>query len=95
MTQRNYAVAPGEFLLEWLEENGDHGPHWGVVELAHKLGVAPSYVMGLLCGEIAVSDPLAHALATLTGIPAKSWQAWEAMYQSDKARLGAEAGQQP
>lgn len=82
----NYAVSPGEYLAEWLEENQDVS----VPTLAWKLGVSLSYVEALLVGDVAVSDPLAHALADLTGIPATSWQAWEGLYQLDRARLEAD-----
>lgn len=84
--ERNYAVAPGEFLIEWLEEN----PRTSLSGLAHRLGVAPSYVVMLLAGDIAISDSLAQALEELTNIPATSWQRWEAVYQKDKARLALE-----
>lgn len=82
IAQRNYAVAPGEYVNEWLEESETTAP-----DLAFKLGVSESYVHALLAGEIPVSDALADALATLTGIPVKSWRAFEEMYQKDKARL--------
>lgn len=86
MAERNYAVSPGEFVNEWLEEEGVTPS-----SLAWRLGVRESYVAQLLAGQIAVSDPLAQALAELTGIPAKSWRAWEALYQKDKARLARTA----
>lgn len=82
MTQSNYAVAPGEYVTEWLEEH-----QVSASALAHRLGVRESYVVALLAGQIAVSAPLAGALSDLTGIPASSWLAWETQYQKDKERL--------
>lgn len=85
IAQRNYAVAPGEFVQEWLDDTKTD-----VDTLAFKLGVAPSYVNQVLAGEVAISDALASALAEVTGIRASSWQAWETLYQRDTKRITQE-----
>lgn len=80
----NYAVAPGEYIAEWLqEEEVSHA------ELEYALGVPETYLDALLSGQIALSDDVARALERLTGIPVTSWQRLDAKYWQDKARLAA------
>lgn len=82
----NYAVAPGEYIAEWLqEEEVSHA------ELEYALGVPETYLDALLSGQIALSDDVARALERLTGIPVTSWQRLDAKYWQDKARLAAES----
>jgi plasmid maintenance system antidote protein VapI len=80
--QTNYAVAPGEYITEWLEEN-----QVSAEGFAHQLGVAPSYVAALLGGQFPLPPPLQVALADLTGIPADSWARLDTQFWLDKARL--------
>ena len=85
MAQTDYAVPPGEWIKEWLDEH-----HTSRERLAHQLGVTLPYLESLLRGEIALSDELARALETLTGIPVTSWQRFDARYWEDRARLAAD-----
>lgn len=83
--QRNYAVAAGEYIAEWLEEE-----RISRAELEYGLGVSGTYLDSLLAGEIALSDDVALALERLTGVPVTSWQRLDAKYWEDKARLAAQ-----
>lgn len=82
IAQRNYAVAPGEYIQEWMQEH-DVDRH----NVAWQLGVALTYVDQLLAGKIALSDDTCAALEKLTTIPVEQWERLDAMYWKDKARL--------
>lgn len=85
IAQRNYAVAPGEYVTEWLEENDTT-----LTELAFDLGVAESYATELISGKIPVSPSIAIQLEHLTGIPVRSWNRLDTMYWQDKERIARE-----
>jgi len=82
VTETNYAVATGEYITEWLEEE-----KVSRAELEYALGVSETYLNSLLAGQIALSDDVARALERLTGVPVTSWQRLDAKYWEDKARL--------
>ena len=84
--QPNYAVATGEHIEEWMEDNG-----MNAAELARRLDVSPKHVSLLLRGKVALSAEIALGLERVTGVPARWWLGLEALYQADKARLAAEA----
>lgn len=83
----NYAVAPGEFLQEWIEEEGR-----GITQsdLAERLGVSRKHVNQILGGKASISPELALRLEHVTGIPCRAWLAYEALYQEDRARIQEE-----
>lgn len=78
----DYAVSPGDFIQEWLEENDVNA-----AELARRLDVTPKHVSELLSGKAPLSAPLSLALERVTGTPAKLWNRTEAIYREDLARL--------
>lgn len=82
IAQRNYAVAPGEYVTEWLEENAIT-----MEELAFALGVNETYTKDLIEGKIPINEEIAQALEKLTGIPVKQWAVLDATYWKDKARI--------
>ena len=78
----DYAVSPGDFIQEWLEENDVNA-----AELARRLDVTPKHVSELLSGKAPLSAALSIALERVTGTPAKLWNRTEAIYREDLARL--------
>ena len=80
----NYAVAPGEFLQEWIEEEG-HGVTQA--ELAQQLGVSRKLVNELLRGKAPITPETALKLERVTNIPGSTWLLYESQYRGDLARL--------
>ena len=78
----DYAVSPGDFIQEWLDENGVNA-----AELARRLDVTPKHVSELLSGKAPLSASLSIALERVTGTPARLWNRTEAIYREDLARL--------
>ncbi len=78
----DYAVSPGDFIQEWLDENDVNA-----AELARRLDVTPKHVSELLSGKAPLSAALSIALERVTGTPAKLWNRTEAIYREDLARL--------
>ncbi|NKY60775.1 helix-turn-helix transcriptional regulator [Nocardia flavorosea] len=83
MTETNYAVAPGEFLAEWMEENH-------VDQMADLLEASPGLVYELLDGYAAVTFSRAERLEGVTGIPVRAWLRFEEQYRADLARLAGQ-----
>ena len=80
--QTNYAVAPGEWLQEWLE---DRTMSWD--QAASLLGRSRKEIDDIVSGKTPITSELAEELANLTNMPAKSWLRIEEMYRSDVERL--------
>jgi addiction module HigA family antidote len=78
----NYAVAPGEFLDEWLQ---DQAMTQG--QAAERLGCSRKQVNELIHGRAPISGETASRLARLTGIPVDAWLRYEALYRADLARI--------
>ena len=80
----NYAVAPGEFLQEWIEEEGN-----GITqaELAQQLDVSRKLVNEIINGKAPITPDTAIRLGRVTSIPSDAWLRYEAQYQNDCARL--------
>lgn len=78
----NYAVAPGDYLQEWLEETGTTQQ-----QAADQLGYSRKHVNEIVNGRTVINGEAATRLQRVTGIPADSWLAFEAAYQADRARL--------
>ncbi len=80
----NYAVAPGEFLQEWIEEEGN-----GITqaELAQRLDVSRKLVNEIINGKAPITPGTAIRLGRVTSIPSDAWLRYEAQYQNDCARL--------
>ena len=81
----NYAVAPGEYLKEWID---DEGKTQG--DVASLLSTSRKTVNALIHGRIALTEDMALRLERVTHIPAKSWLTFEAGYREDLARLHSE-----
>lgn len=82
MTQTNYAVAPGEFLNEWMTDK-DHSQQ----DTAKLLGCSRKQVNEIVNGHAPITPETATKLAKVTGIPAEIWLRYEATYQADLARI--------
>lgn len=83
--QTNYAVAPGEFLQEWLDEES-----LTQEQAALLLGYSRKQVNAIVNGRAPVSNETATRLARVTGIPVDSWLGFELAYRADLARLADE-----
>lgn len=86
MTKTDYAVAPGEYLAEWLDDQ--HGLTRDAV--AKQLQTSRLVIDRLIEGRIELDVALATRLEGLTGVPARAWQRYEQQYRDDLRRLRAE-----
>ena len=82
----NYIVATGDYIAEWLEDEGINA-----AELARRLGTSRKHVSELLSGKAPLSHSVALDLERVTGVPARIWNLYEAGYRAELARR-AEAG---
>lgn len=85
MSKTNYAVSTGSFIDEWLEENG-----MTRTELAQRLGVSRKHISQLVAGKVPLSYEVAEKLELVTGVPARVWNGYEAVYRSDLTRLASD-----
>lgn len=85
-TPTDYAVAPGEYLNEWLEETCTTQQ-----EAANRLGFSRKHVNEIVNGRAAITPETALKLERLTGMLAESWLRFEARYRLDLARLRDDA----
>lgn len=83
---RDYVVAPGEYLDEWLEEH----PEVTQVQLAEDLGISRKQVNAILHGRASISAQIAMRLEKVTPIPARAWLTYQAVYDSGMARITEE-----
>lgn len=79
----NYAVCPGEFLTEWMEETAT-----STERLAVLLDVTSATVAAVLTGATAIDEELAPRLSAVTTIPSYAWLRYEKAYHADLLRLG-------
>lgn len=78
----NYAVAPGAYLEEWLDEEGmTQG------DAARRLGYSRKQINEIVNGRAPVTAETATRLARLTTIPADAWLRYESLYRADLARI--------
>jgi HTH-type transcriptional regulator/antitoxin HigA len=82
MNTTNYAVAPGEYLEEWIDEQG-----LSQQRLADLLGCSRKLVNEIVNGRAPVTSDTAIRLERVVGIPADSWLRYEAAYRADLARI--------
>lgn len=80
----NYAVAPGEYLREWIEDDGNG---LSQKDLANRMGVSRKLVNGILCGRDPITVETAIRLERVTGIPRDAWSRFEGKYREDLARI--------
>lgn len=78
----NYAVVPGMYLQEWLDDE-----QMTQQALADRLGISRKTVNGILKGTQPISQDTAIKLERVTSIPRDSWIRLEAKYREDLARL--------
>lgn len=78
----HYAVAPGMYLQEWLDDEG-----MTQTEAAERLGLSRKTVNGIVRGKEPVTEETAIKLGRLTGIPASAWTRYEAKFRTDLAKL--------
>lgn len=82
MTATNYAVAPGEYLEEWIDDQG-----LSQQAVAELLGCSRKQVNEIVNGRAPVTSDTAMRLERVVGIPAASWLLYEATYRADLARI--------
>lgn len=85
MTDTDYAVAPGEYLAEWIEDhpNLDHDI------VAERLQTSWLVIDRLIEGRLELDPALAIRLEGLTGISTAAWLRYEQQYRDDLRRLRA------
>jgi addiction module HigA family antidote len=81
-----YAVAPGEYLEEWIEGRGLSLQH-----AAGLLGCSPGHAGEIIAGRAPVTGDTAARLEQVTGIPAATWLRYETAYRADLARIAGAA----
>lgn len=82
MTATNYAVAPGEYLEEWIHDQG-----LSQQRVAEFLGCSRKQVNEIVNGRAPITSDTAIRLERVVGIPADSWLRYEAAYRADLARI--------
>lgn len=85
MSTTNYAVPPGAYLDEWIDEHGHSQQH-----VADLLGVSRKLVNEIINGRAPISPDTALRLERVAGIPADAWLRYEALYRADRDRLADE-----
>lgn len=86
MTEENayipdFPVPPGETLAEYMDLTFTRKR-----DMARSLGLPVQDVVALITGDMPVTEPLAQALETVTGIKASFWLRLEANYRDVLAR---------
>jgi HTH-type transcriptional regulator / antitoxin HigA len=82
----DYAVPPGAVLAEWLDEHS-----MTQADLARRAGLSAKAINQIIRGHVPLSQRTALSLESVTGVPARTWNALEALYAEDKARLDVRA----
>ncbi len=77
-----YAVPPGETLLETIEELG-----MDQRELATRLGLSAKHVNQIIKGHAPITHDTAIGLERVTGVPAHFWNNREMLYQERLAKI--------
>ncbi|MGO1971601.1 MAG: HigA family addiction module antitoxin [Propionibacteriaceae bacterium] len=85
MTTTDYAVAPGEYLEEWIEDQG-----LSQQRVAELLGSSRKQVNEIVNGRAPITNDTAMRLERVVGIPARAWLKYEALYRADLARIADE-----
>jgi HTH-type transcriptional regulator/antitoxin HigA len=82
MTATNYAVAPGEYLEEWIDDQG-----LSQQRVADLLGCSRKQVNEIVNGRAPITGDTAVRLERVVGITADSWLRFEAAYRAGLARI--------
>ncbi len=85
MTETDYAVAPGEYVAEWVEDQ----PDLDLDAVAERLQTSRLVIDRLIEGRLELDAPLATRLEGLTGVPTAAWLRYEQQYRADLRRLRA------
>ncbi|MCX2966201.1 HigA family addiction module antitoxin [Gordonia aquimaris] len=85
MTTTNYAVAPGEYLEEWVDDQG-----FSQQRVAEMLGCSRKQVNEIIHGRAPITPDTAGRLERVVGIPADAWLRYEAAYRADLNRIADE-----
>lgn len=85
MHKTDYAVAPGEYLEEWIDDQ-----KLTQQRVADLLGSSRKQVNEIVNGRAPVTSDMAIRLERVVGIPARVWLRYEAMYRADLARMADE-----
>jgi HTH-type transcriptional regulator / antitoxin HigA len=81
----NYAVAPGAYLAEWLDEYGISRQRTANLLGRGLLGMP--WLDDFLAARVPLTASAATRLESVTGIPAGTWLRYESTYRADLARL--------
>ncbi|KQY51557.1 HigA family addiction module antitoxin [Nocardioides sp. Root140] len=84
-TTTNYAVAPGAYLEEWIDENG-----LSQQRVADMLGCSRKQVNEIINARAPITADTAMRLERVVGIPADAWLRYEALHKADQARIAEE-----
>ncbi|MHB0927651.1 MAG: HigA family addiction module antitoxin [Candidatus Nanopelagicales bacterium] len=82
----NYAVHPGEFISEWLEQRG-----MTQVELADRIALSTKQLNQIIRGHKPITQETALKLEAVTSIAARFWNSAQALYEEDVARIAGDA----
>ncbi|MDH4230636.1 MAG: HigA family addiction module antitoxin [Nitrospirota bacterium] len=82
----DYAVSPGDILLEFLENLG-----MTQAELADRMGLAPKTVNEIIKAKAPITPETALKLERVFGRPAHFWNNLEQNFQEDRARLAEQS----
>lgn len=82
----DYVVAPGETLLEVLEEKG-----MTQVELARRTGLTAKHVNQIVKGQATITAETATKLEGATAVPARVWLGLQATFDEGTSRLNESA----
>lgn len=85
MTNTNYAVAPGAYLEEWIDEHD-----FSQQRVADMLGCSRKQVNEIINARAPITPDTAMRLERVVGIPADAWLRYEALYRADQARIAEE-----
>jgi HTH-type transcriptional regulator / antitoxin HigA len=80
--QPDYAFPPGETLAEWLDER-----RMTQAELASRINMSEKALSQIITGAAPLSRATAAKLEFATGIPARTWNNLESLYEDERARL--------
>ena len=84
-SKKTIAIPPGETIKEQLQ---DRGISQG--EFARQMATSEKSIFMLLVGKMQLTQGMAMRLESVLGIPAKFWNALEANYRENLARVDAE-----
>ena len=69
MSETNYAVAPGEYFSEWLDENQQYSSE----DITSTLGWNERELAVFIAGNIRITELASMRLRVLTGISSRVW----------------------